>query len=93
MLYLNLAIFIILAVSTIFFLNLAYRFIVYSSKEFEKNSSRFRNFGDLIRGNLIVLNDHLPDGRIQAGINYNIKKNRVEVTGKFSDEKIEEILR
>ena len=74
------------------FLAIAYKLYRYDGREYKKNAARSNSLWDIILGRLVISNDHLPDGRVQAGINFNSKKNRIEVTGKLSDDKIQEIL-
>lgn len=88
----QLALFILFFFLASIFLTIAIKMYKYDSREFKKNVARSKSIWDIIVGKLVISNDHLPDGRVQAGINYNRKKKRIEVTGKLSDDKIEEIL-
>lgn len=69
--------------------NVILQLILSNKSEVKKNAARVRKFSDLLMGRAHTSDDWLPDGRVQAGMIYNKKMNRIEVSGRLSDESIE----
>ncbi len=77
-----------------FFLNISYRLIradpVESSKSATRVGGKLRN---AVFGRARTIDDWLPDARIKAGMIYNEKDERFEVSGRLSNEAFGRIFR
>jgi hypothetical protein len=74
-------------------LSLAYKLIRLDRFEAKKGSSRVRSMADAVMGRARTRDDWMPDGRIKGGMVFNRKENRIEVSGRLSDEAFDRIFR
>jgi hypothetical protein len=75
------------------FLKLAVRLIRADAVESRKSAARVRTFADALLGRALIRDDLLPDARVQGGIVYNEKENRIEVSGRLSSESLGRVFR
>lgn len=61
--------------------------------EAKRSASRVQGVKDAIMGRARTRSDWLPDGRIKAGMTFNRRENRIEVSGRLSDEAFDRIFR
>ncbi len=54
--------------------------------EGQKGAARVRTVSDSVMGRARTHDDWLPDGRIKGGMIFNRKENRIEASGRLSDE-------
>lgn len=71
----------------------AFKLIRLDKYEAKKGSSRVRSVADAIMGRARTRDDWMPDGRIKGGMIYNRRDNRIEVSGRLSDEAFHRIFR
>jgi len=77
-----------------FFFNLALRLGRVDALEAEKSASRVnRNFKEALFGRARTVDDWLPDARIKAGLIYNQDKNRLEPSGRLSNDAFGRVFR
>ena len=70
-----------------FFFNIALRLSLADEQESEKSAARVgRNPFKAAFGRARTVEDWLPDARVKAGMIYNKKENRFEVSGRLSNE-------
>lgn len=61
--------------------------------EAKKSASRVAGWIAALRGRAVVRDDVLPDGRMQAGMVYNVKYNRFEASGRNSEETLARVFK
>lgn len=64
--------------------NVAYRLLSADKIEADKSAARVRTIWDAIMGRTLVRTDWSPDSRIQHGLVFNRKMNRIEINGRMS---------
>jgi hypothetical protein len=74
-------------------ISLAYKLFRLDRFEAKKGSSRVRGVSDAVMGRARPRDDWMPDGRIKGGMIYNRRENRIEVSGRLSDEAFGRIFR
>lgn len=66
------------------FLNISIRLFFADKIESRKSAARVRSIKDSIMGRALVRSDWIPDPRIQHGLIFNKRKNRIEINGRMS---------
>lgn len=61
--------------------------------ESRKSAARVRSLKDALLGRALTREDFLPDARVKAGIIYNMRKKRIEVSGRLSSESLDRVFR
>jgi hypothetical protein len=72
---------------------IAYKLFRLDRFEAKKGASRVKNVSDAVMGRARTRDDWMPDGRIKGGMIYNRRENRIEVSGRLSDEAFDRIFR
>jgi hypothetical protein len=68
--------------------------LIFADKiESSKSANRVNSIKDAILGRARTHDDWIPDARIQGGLVYNERKNRIEVTGRNSDSAFRRVFR
>jgi len=62
-------------------------------EEFEKNRHRVKSFRESILGRVRISDDWLPDGRVRGGMVFNQRENRLEISGKLSEDSVSRAFR
>ncbi len=74
-------------------LSIAYKLFCLDRFEAKKGASRVRGVSDAVMGRARPRDDWMPDGRIKGGMIFNRRENRIEVSGRLSDEAFDPIFR
>ncbi|TWB07302.1 hypothetical protein FBZ96_1011123 [Bradyrhizobium stylosanthis] len=88
--YIGLAAFLSVAAAL---LSIALKLIRLNKFEAKKGSLRVDTISDAVMGRARTRDDWMPDGRIKGGMIFNRKENRIEVSGRLSDESFDRIFR
>lgn len=64
-----------------------------NKSESSKSAARVDGWWDALMGRGRVLDDILPDGRMKAGMIYNRRKNRLETSGRNTEETVARVFR
>lgn len=75
------------AVSLAFF----WKIIRADHNELRKNQRRSQTLNSALLGRAKTRDDWLPDARVQGGMVFNKKHNRIEITGKLSNESLDRV--
>lgn len=59
--------------------------------EAKKSSARIKGSMDAVMGRARTRDDWMPDGRIKGGMIYNRRENRIEISGRLSDESYDRV--
>lgn len=73
------------------FTSIAIKLIRVDLFEAKKGTARVASVSDAVMGRARTRDDWMPDGRIKGGMIYNRKENRIEVSGRLSDEAFDRI--
>jgi hypothetical protein len=71
----------------------AARFLRADRSEARKSQARSPNFLATLRGKARTSDDWLPDARVQGGLTFNRKENRIEISGRLSDDSVDRVFR
>lgn len=77
------------AVSFAFF----WKMVFADHNELRKNQRRSRTLASAILGRAKTRDDWLPDARVQGGMVFSRKHNRIEISGKLSNESLDRAFR
>lgn len=83
----------VLAIIAVACFRFALRLYRFDATEYEKSRSRFKSPMGALRGDALMRRDSIPDGRVRAGMVYNMRANRIELNGKLSDAVVDRVLR
>jgi hypothetical protein len=61
--------------------------------EVSKNCARAGNWRDILLGRVRTKDDWLPDSRVQGGMVYNRRKQRIEISGRLSVESLHRVFK
>lgn len=74
-------------------LNLAYRLLRADPLESEKSASRLGSIKNALLGYALINDDWMPDARVKGGLIFNRKMNRIEISGRLSDDSLHRAFR
>jgi len=77
----------------VWLIRLGLQFLTLDQIEASKSSLRARTITDAVLGKVRVQDDWLPDARVQGGMYFNKKRNRIEICGKISDDSLRRTFR
>lgn len=72
---------------------LALRLLCSDKLEGSKSAARARTLGNVLLGKAHTRDDWIPDARVKGGMVYNKKKNRIEISGRLSDDSLDRVFR
>jgi hypothetical protein len=61
--------------------------------EARKSAARTPSLKDAILGRARAKDDWIPDARVKGGMVFNRKKNRIEISGRLSDDSLDRVFR
>ncbi|TWI07894.1 hypothetical protein LPJ38_03105 [Bradyrhizobium daqingense] len=80
---------VVAAISLVF----AYKFIRADKIELRKSQTRTDDVKSVLLGRAKTRDDWIPDARVQGGMIFNKKANRLEITGKLSNDTLDRVFR
>lgn len=88
--YIGLAIGLVVAV---WLFRLAFRLLTLDKPEAKKSAARAPSFWAAVLGRSRTMDDWVPDGRVKAGMVYNRRKKRLEMSARLSDDSLDRVFR
>jgi len=73
--------------------NLSYRLACADKIESKRSAARSRTPLNAILGRARIHDDFMPDARVKAGLIYNKKKKRIEISGRLSPDSLKRVFR
>lgn len=89
--YVQLTAAVLAAGASITLLRFAFKLLSYDRIEYEKSRARYASLSDAISGKARVKRSELPDGRVRAGIVYNLRQRRIEANGKLRNDIVDNV--
>lgn len=69
----------------------ALRLLTADRVESRKSAARATSVMNAIRGRFLTKEDWIPDARVKAGMVYNTREQRIEITGRLSDDSFDRV--
>lgn len=91
MTYLQLAVAVLVASASVALVRIAIRVMLFDRIEYQKSRARYPSFLHALTGKATVRRSELPDGRVRAGIVYNVRAQRIEPNGKLRNDVVDQV--